>query len=1054
MSIETETPSNQYAKREYYIRLVGRVPINVPASNTDATSDGDASTELRLEGTPLCSIDVTMSHVAVMYAAGRLLDSIREPFNASIIRAEMDLLRDRAEKVPTATKEHYENWKKENHKAKGIDPLVSENYSDPKKARGSVPQFPYLCQLLFKSFCVGNKPGFWCGAREMTHVNGDDGVRNVRGRAGAGSLDRRGVQTWFLYIDVSDPLRPRYAFMEEQNIIDSTRLVSDGRRHPLYIFNGREHAYQLMIPESELFSDAKRFGEEEWSRHMEGISPTGRRKFIKLPEDPTLDPDYKELLVSRMKRAQEHPAVVRMQAFGWLTVNDVIKSDGSALLQGIWRYSLNSAASTSHSNSIVRMLLDRKQASRAVIIRSAVLNELDHPDSPQWENSFTGLPELIAPEISLKFSAFRALLASLPKIPGGMLTVLDNLSGTELLTSLKLKLSHILKDRSSKLGTGYIEEALEWLPSAESVPEPQDRLSDDNDHWVQHDDDTPENNTGESTNIYNEDTLWILLYQGLCYRASVALERLSKSFSDSVSVSGSESQNEAALGATYEDPWDPSSRTEFPGRVLGDVAHPAFDVSYFPRISESQLLNALKIWSNAVWLPDLEEGHWDFVHGTPIPLRTLNVSGCQFVTRDTIRQAIQIAPSITRIIMIGCRSFHDADMSILSLDGTLNNVDCLLTRDTVRDPFCDPRRKKQWRDEAYKLARELLPQAPNEKVRARLDSVPGVFFNSTKEFKFKHSTKIYDTYHPQGLPSRALSHSFARPPALGFEPASGQVVCGPPRFSIVLATHTIHDIPATGATLPRVPIDTGIEGIGTNGCGLTSVWRGIIDLLELLGDPYIRNKQRWNLIRWSLVVKSCFSDPGQKWGKKSGLTGGGEFYGFPAYFKGGPGQANEEWIFAYQFRDVVARMQTYWANGPFLGSFVYPESSTQDCWAFIRYGRDANPLSREIPTVVLYNVREFRQAICPGIPILEDEAKWMARVEDVLANGTWHPSYPIINWGHDRLLAHKGDPMWTQMRTAAEGMTKPKYMKDVPHELMLLIEWMMTCQMNAGSDPF
>lgn len=97
-------------------------------------------------------------------------------------------------------------------------------------------------------------------------------------------------------------------------------------------------------------------------------------------------------------------------------------------------------------------------------------------------------------------------------------------------------------------------------------------------------------------------------------------------------------------------------------------------------------------------------------------------------------------------------------------------------------------------------------------------------------------------------------------------------------------------IPLTGATLPRVPIDTGIEGAGTNGYGLTSVWRGIIDLLELLGDPYIRNRQRWNLIKWSLIVKSCFSGPGQKWDKKSGLAGGGEFYGFPAYFKGGPGQ--------------------------------------------------------------------------------------------------------------------------------------------------------------------
>lgn len=147
-------------------------------------------------------------------------------------------------------------------------------------------------------------------------------------------------------------------------------------------------------------------------------------------------------------------------------------------------------------------------------------------------------------------------------------------------------------------------------------------------------------------------------------------------------------------------------------------------------------------------------------------------------------------------------------------------------------------------------------------------------------------------------------------------------------------------------------------------------------------------------------------------------------------------------------------MQTYWANGAVVDNMIYPESSTQDCWAFIRYGRDASPLSHQIPTVVLYNVREFRQAICPDIPILEDEAKWMARVEDVLTNGTWHPSYPIVNWQVDRSFASEVDPIWKQLREAAARKTKPKYMKEVPQELMLLVERMMTCQMNAGTDPF
>ncbi|CAE6462496.1 unnamed protein product [Rhizoctonia solani] len=1070
MSIERETPNNQYAKREYRIRLIGQVPVigsdgdddddhdydsdGEPIRNdvTESRNDDKLDTttpkpvELKFQGTPLCSIDVTMSHVAVMYAAGRLLDSIREPFNASVVRAEMNLLRVREE--VKVSPEDYDKWKKEKYEAKCIDPLVSDTVHDPNEAHVLVPQCPYLCQLLFKSFSVGGNPGFWSGAREMLHLQ-KEGVRNVRGRAGADTLKRRNVQAWFLYIDVSDPLRPRYAFIEEQNIIDSTRVFDNGDRKPLYIFNAREHAYQLMIPESESYSGDRQFGEAEWTRHREGITPTGRRGLIKLPDDPSVAPDYKALLVSRMKRAQEHPAVIRMQAFGWFTAEDAINLDTSALLQGIWRFSLKSSQSSYH-NSVVRLLLNKQLAGGAIIIRSQPMDEPDHAGSPKWDYSFAVPPVLASTsdsEISLKSAALRAVVSiGLSKAPGGILSSLDTISSRHpaIFPEVKIELARILKERSSKSGTGFHEEALEWLSSGGAALETESQPPEDSSAWLEHDYDIPENH---ATHACNEGIWWILAYQGFCYRASVNQERLSRSISDEVS---SFTQPVPVLTSTTDNPWD----DEFPGRPLGDVAHPAFDVSNFPRISERQLLSALQEWSNTIWLPTLDNEDWDFNHSTPVLLRTLNVSGCHFVTRNTIRQALQIAPSITRIIMIGCESFDDTDLTLLSLDGTLNNIDCILTSETARDPFLDPGSKKQRRDDAYNRARALLPQAPNDKIRAKLASVPGVFFNSTEGFKFKYSQELCNIYYAGGLASRSLSHSFPRPPALGFDPTTGKVVCGPPRFSIMLATHSIADMPLTGATLPRVPVDTGIEGMGTNGCGLTSVWRGIIDLLELLGDPYMRNKQRWNMIKWSLVVKSCFSGPGQKWEKKSGLAGGGEFYGFPAYFKGGTGQANEEWIFAYQFRDVVARMQTYWANGSVIDSFVYPESSTQDCWAFIRYGRDANPLSHKVPTIVLYNVREFRQAICPDIPILEDEAKWMARVEDILANGTWHPSYPIVNWEVDRGMACNGDPTWGQFREVAKRMTKPKYMKEVPHELILLVERMMTCQMNAGSDPF
>jgi hypothetical protein len=102
------------------IRLVGRVPRHQPLP-PDWTFDGDHHPMYKLQGIALCSIDVTMSHVAVMYAAGRLLDSIREPFNASVIRAEMDALRSRDEaSVPP---EDYERWKEETGAMKDIDPV-------------------------------------------------------------------------------------------------------------------------------------------------------------------------------------------------------------------------------------------------------------------------------------------------------------------------------------------------------------------------------------------------------------------------------------------------------------------------------------------------------------------------------------------------------------------------------------------------------------------------------------------------------------------------------------------------------------------------------------------------------------------------------------------------------------------------------------------------------------------------------------------------------------------------------------------------------------------
>ncbi|KAB5590599.1 Exonuclease V subunit beta [Ceratobasidium theobromae] len=1041
MTIEPETPNLQYTKREYMIRLVGRIPRRA-RTVPDEAKDGKPKHPLKfkLQGTVLSAVDATMPHVAAMYALGRLLDSIREPFNASVIRAEMNALRSRYE-IDTPL-EYYEMWKKETDAMKDIDPLVKELAYDVASTRNLIPRCPYLSQLIFKSFSIGNRPVHW--PREREDSLGRNPENNVRGRSGTDifcmSIQLLRKERHF------STLQPRYAFIEDRDIIrcTSARRNSNRSNKPLRIFNAREHAYRFMIPESESFPDSKRFGEQPWTRHLRGARQSLTERWVPITPTQELksDPEYMALDESRMKRAREHPAVVRLRDFGWLRVEDVIKPDGSALLQDIWRYTYDHDIGDYYHREVVEILA--KDPRGIVVERSEALDdEIDHPAPLEVEYSFFRLQELpLVSTPSLRWASFRAL----GKVTGktqGILSFLDRMDGNITFLALKTRLAQILWEHSSLGGTGLYDAAYRWLQRKYSNP--QSKPDDDYDSNLAYDYDSTESSLGASED--DEWIWWIILYQGLCYRDSVAKERKRRNASKEPADRLTDFIIMPELNDFY-------GKGEFPGHAMGDVAHPAFDISHFVRVREHVILRALKIWAEQIWLPDLDSQDWDLPVGnrTSVPLRTLNVSGCQFVTRNTIRKALEIAPTIRRIIMIGCPSFSNVDLMVLSLDGTLNHVDCILTSESIRGPFENPEEKKSRSEEAYNQAMQLVPQAPDVKTQAALDSVPGVFFNSFKDFKFKYSDSVMKAYFHDGGYLRAPSHTFALPPSLTFDAETHRAVCGPPRFSVVLATYALHSVPVTGAGFPHVPIDTGLNGIGTSGSGLSSIWRGIIDLLEFLGNPYLRNVQRWNAINWSMVVKCCFSGPGKKWGEKSGLEGGGEFYGFPAYFKGGFGQANEEWIFAYQFRDVIARIQTCWANS--MTTFVYPESSSQDCWAFIRYGRDANPLSHEIPTLVLYTVREFRQAVCPDIPILEDEAMWINRAEDVLKNGTWHRSYPIVNWETDREMARKEDPDWEHLRVAADRLTKPKFMKEVPHELMLLVERMAACQMNQGADVF
>ncbi|QRV81810.1 exonuclease V subunit beta [Ceratobasidium sp. AG-Ba] len=969
----------------------------------------------------------------------------------------MDALRSRNE--PEVSEEDIKKWKAEVGCKDEIDPLAKAEAHNPAVARNQNPRCPYLHQLAYKSLYVGNQPTYWCGAREETRHNGSlgfslDGPRNVMGRSGIDSFSTSEVECWYLYIDVSEPLVPRYAFMQRTDIVGCTyNHHSDLYGTQLRIFNAQHHATRFLIPESEYYPAGDELGEPRFERHTKTMKISSQRSWIDQHQKRLQgDPKWQEITRIREARARVHPAVIRMAKFGWLQEHDVLKPNGTALLQEVWSVAIDS--DDWDGSYVPRNLVE--QPANIKVARSESSTGLE-PCAPRyWEYPLPGLDEMTTEE-TLGLIAFSNLEHD------NMLAQVAAIEGIVVFPLLKALLAQYMWCESGRGGSGIQDAVHSWLNQAgfSGRSEEEPWLAEDYQEFSdigQTPGSTPNHTSGSSQTRLGY-SIMVIFYQALCYRASVAQERskrrgIAKSFTSSSATLLPEMEHK--MGESLSDFVGSGAFTtgDYPGKLLGDVAHPAFDISSFPQMREDAIICVLRDWSQQIWMPSLDNDTWEGDNSILIPLRTLNLSGCYFVTRNTVRRALEVAPTITRIVMIGCPNFGEVDLNLLSLDGTLDNVECILTSESLRATFDDPQKKLQRRDSIYNQACSLMPTPPNDHLRDSLLTIPNVFFDSgsEKKFSFKYDSQVLCDYFANGIYNRQPSHVFARPPSIRLNPVTHKVECGPPRFSVVLASYYVAGHHVTGATLPHVPLDTGIDGYGTSSSGLSSVWRGIIDLLEFLGCNSMRNPQRWNAITWSLLVKSCFSGSGSKWDEMSGLAGGGEFFGFPAYYKGGLGQANEEWIFAYNFLDTRGRVGTSWMNDTTM--LIYPEESAQDSWAFIRYGRDANPLSQQVSTVVLYDVRGFRQAVCPDIPILLDEAKWMDRVEEVLKNGVWKRHYHILNAEVDRGMTEKGDPSLERLRDAMDRLEKPRFMKETPQDLIQLIERMMVNQMNDGKDVF
>ncbi|KAF8605624.1 hypothetical protein BDV93DRAFT_521461 [Ceratobasidium sp. AG-I] len=1033
MSIDPETPRSQYAKYGYMIRIVGRIPRHLePPSGAE---DEPSPQGFRTRGMVLCAIDVTMSHVAAMYAAGRLLDTIREPFNASVIRAEMDALRDRNE--AKVLDDDFERWKGEMGDKFHPNPLVGNKSHNARRARKAIPRCPYLFQLAYKSLYVGNQPAYWAGAREHSAemFGTDEGHRNVKGRSGFDTFGNYKNEFWYLYIDVSLPLHPRYVFIQASDLYNCTNVDSKSLR----LFNAQDHAVRYMIPDMEEDTRGQEFGEDPLERHTAGRFPNGRRKSN--TGRLLSDPEYAAFIDSRKARAREHPAVVRMKQFEWLREGDAIKPDGTALLQQVWLYY------GTDDDDIISTLVHRPESVN--VVRSDPSDELEPAHPVYWE-----YPHLEILNKMQKLPSLRAIAANVVPGPssiwsprqGGVLSQLAELDGSRELVILKTLLTRHIWYESAKGGSGVFDSVSSWLDGG-SPP-----INGSEEHELEIDYDMA------GTRPKSGNWKWPLMYQALCYRDAVSREQRQRIATTHTSPTTAEDgppllNFEAILdSAVLSHEVAPFSYGSAPGVALGDVAHPAFDVSQFPQLSESEIICALKMWSDHVWMPALGDENWDYESRTPVSIRTLNVSGCHFVTRDTIRRALKAVPTITRIIMVGCVNFDAADFVALSLDGTFNTVDCVLTSESLRAPFEDPLQKVQARDDVYARAQSLLPLPPNDDVRDAVISVPGTLLGMGLGLKFEYHAKIQQAYFSNGLHTRQPSHTFARPPALGFHPETHELVHGPPRFTILLASQMMTGAPVTGASLPRVPIDTGIDGRGTNGSGLTSVWRGLIDLVEFLGCNNMRNAQRTNASNWSLPVKSCFSGSGATWEKKSGLAGGGEFYGFPAYFSGGPGRSNDEWMFVYRYQDLRSRVSNSLMNPAVV--LLPSEEQVRDSWGFIRCGRDASPLSHQVPTMVIYDVRGFREAVCPELPIFPDEERWISRLDDLLTNGTWKAENIIFNGSIDRSMREKQDGELEKYQDLMARLSRPRCMKESPHDMIVVMEQLFQNDMNWGGDIF
>ena len=157
-------------------------------------------------------------------------------------------------------------------------------------------------------------------------------------------------------------------------------------------------------------------------------------------------------------------------------------------------------------------------------------------------------------------------------------------------------------------------------------------------------------------------------------------------------------------------------------------------------------------------------------------------------------------------------------------------------------------------------------------------------------------------------------------------------------------------------------------------------------------------------------------------------------------------------MFVYRYQDLRSRVSNSLINTSSI--FLPSEEQVRDSWGFVRFGRDASALSHHVPTLVIYDVRGFRDAVCPKLPIFPDEQRWMSRVEDLLSNETWKAENVIFNGSIDRSMGEQQDGGLEKYQELMARLSRPRFIKEIPHDMIVVIEQLFHNDMNRGGDVF